>query len=207
MRPASATSSSGSAPQQLVFAGVTTEVCVQTTMREANDRGYECLLAEDATESYFPEFKAAALAMIRAQGAIVGWTATTDQVLEGIRAMPNRSPLPACSTAAGASWRSSLSATASSVHWLLKGGPVEPSVASCSYQPGAGVPRHRHVGLETIVVLEGIAERRERRLSGRQRRSSTRSGPSIRCGRRTGCVVLIQWDLPVIILGEDEHER
>ncbi|RVD72640.1 MAG: cysteine hydrolase [Mesorhizobium sp.] len=70
--------------RQLIFAGVTTEVCVQTTMREANDRGYECLLAEDATESYFPEFKAAALAMIRAQGAIVGWTATTDQVLEGI---------------------------------------------------------------------------------------------------------------------------
>ena len=70
--------------RQLVFAGVTTEVCVQTTLREANDRGYECLVAEDATESYFPEFKAAALAMIRAQGAIVGWTATTDQVLEGI---------------------------------------------------------------------------------------------------------------------------
>ncbi|TIW64806.1 MAG: cysteine hydrolase, partial [Mesorhizobium sp.] len=70
--------------RQLVFAGVTTEICVQTTMREANDRGYECLVAEDATESYFPEFKAAALAMIRAQGAIIGWTATTDQVLEGI---------------------------------------------------------------------------------------------------------------------------
>lgn len=68
----------------LVFAGVTTEVCVQTTMREANDRGYDCLLAEDATESYFPEFKVAAIAMIRAQGAIVGWTATTDKILEGI---------------------------------------------------------------------------------------------------------------------------
>lgn len=64
----------------LIFAGVTTEVCVQTTMREANDRGFECLLAEDATESYFPEFKAATLAMIRAQGAIVGWTATTSQI-------------------------------------------------------------------------------------------------------------------------------
>jgi nicotinamidase-related amidase len=59
----------------LVFAGVTTEVCVQTSMREANDRGYECLLIEDATASYFPRFKAAALDMIRAQGAIVGWTA------------------------------------------------------------------------------------------------------------------------------------
>jgi nicotinamidase-related amidase len=59
---------------QLVFAGVTTEVCVQTSMREANDRGYECLLIEDATASYFPAFKTAAIAMIRAQGAIVGWT-------------------------------------------------------------------------------------------------------------------------------------
>ena len=59
----------------LVFAGVTTEVCVQTTMREANDRGFDCLLIEDATESYFPAFKAATLAMIRAQGGIVGWTA------------------------------------------------------------------------------------------------------------------------------------
>ncbi|HVW93877.1 MAG TPA: isochorismatase family cysteine hydrolase [Devosia sp.] len=68
----------------LVFAGVTTEVCVQTTMREANDRGFNSLLAEDATESYFPEFKAATLDMIRAQGAIVGWTATTDQVLQGL---------------------------------------------------------------------------------------------------------------------------
>jgi len=59
----------------LILAGVTTEVCVQTTMREANDRGYECLLVEDATESYFPEFKQATLAMIHAQGGIVGWTA------------------------------------------------------------------------------------------------------------------------------------
>ena len=57
----------------LVFAGVTTEVCVQTSMREANDRGYECLLIEDATESYFPQFKAATISMIAAQGGIVGW--------------------------------------------------------------------------------------------------------------------------------------
>ena len=59
----------------LILAGVTTEVCVQTTMREANDRGYECLLVEDATESYFAEFKQATLAMVHAQGGIVGWTA------------------------------------------------------------------------------------------------------------------------------------
>jgi nicotinamidase-related amidase len=69
----------------LVFAGVTTEVCVQTTMREANDRGFECLLAEDATESYFPEFKKAAVDMIRAQGAIVGWTATVEQIERALK--------------------------------------------------------------------------------------------------------------------------
>jgi nicotinamidase-related amidase len=68
----------------LAIAGVTTEVCVQTTMREANDRGYECVLVEDATESYFPGFKAATLDMVRAQGAIVGWTATVDEVLAAL---------------------------------------------------------------------------------------------------------------------------
>ncbi|WP_113439179.1 isochorismatase family cysteine hydrolase [Rhizobium cremeum] len=70
--------------RQLVFAGVTTEVCVQTTMREANDRGYECLLAVDATESYFPAFKQAAIDMITAQGAIVGWAASVDQIAEAL---------------------------------------------------------------------------------------------------------------------------
>ncbi|WP_153140520.1 cysteine hydrolase family protein [Paraburkholderia agricolaris] len=59
----------------LVFAGVTTEVCVQTSMREANDRGYDSLLIEDATASYFPAFKQATLDMVRSQGGIVGWTA------------------------------------------------------------------------------------------------------------------------------------
>ncbi len=69
---------------QLIFGGVTTEVCVQTTMREANDRGYECVLAEDATESYFEAFKQAAIAMITAQGAIVGWAAPTTDILEAL---------------------------------------------------------------------------------------------------------------------------
>jgi nicotinamidase-related amidase len=68
----------------LVLAGVTTEVCVQTTMREANDRGYDCLLVEDATESYFPEFKAATLAMVAAQGGIVGWTTPLAKLREAV---------------------------------------------------------------------------------------------------------------------------
>jgi len=68
----------------LLFAGVTTEVCVQTTMREANDRGYDCLLIEDATESYFPAFKKAAIEMIRAQGAIIGWTASCTQLADAL---------------------------------------------------------------------------------------------------------------------------
>ena len=69
----------------LVFAGVTTEVCVQTSMREANDRGYECLVVEDATESYFPAFKAAALEMIKAQGAIIGWVTPLAKLAEALR--------------------------------------------------------------------------------------------------------------------------
>ncbi len=69
---------------QIVFAGVTTEVCVQTTMHEANDRGFECMIAEDATESYFAEFKHAAIEMIVAQGAIVGWAVSVDAIVEGL---------------------------------------------------------------------------------------------------------------------------
>jgi nicotinamidase-related amidase len=69
----------------LVFAGVTTEVCVQTSMREANDRGYECLLIEDATASYIPAFKQATIEMVRSQGGIVGWTATLRDLLEEAR--------------------------------------------------------------------------------------------------------------------------
>ena len=68
----------------LIFAGVTTEVCVQTSMREANDRGYTCLVVSDATESYFPEFKAATLAMIAAQGAIVGWVTPLAKLKEAL---------------------------------------------------------------------------------------------------------------------------
>ncbi len=68
----------------LVFMGVTTEVCVQTSMREANDRGYDSLLLVDCTESYFPQFKAATIAMTHAQGGIVGWTSTSESLLSAL---------------------------------------------------------------------------------------------------------------------------
>ena len=70
----------------LIVTGVTTEVCVQTTLREANDRGYDCLVVSDATESYFPHFKAATLEMIVAQGGIVGWTADSAAIVKALSA-------------------------------------------------------------------------------------------------------------------------
>lgn len=70
--------------EYLLITGVTTEVCVQSTARAANDRGYECLILEDCTDSYFPEFKASTLDMIAAQGAIVGWVSTSTELLDSI---------------------------------------------------------------------------------------------------------------------------
>ena len=61
--------------RSLIVTGVTTEVCVHTTVREANDRGYECLVLSDCVGSYFPEFQATGLRMIAAQGGIFGWVA------------------------------------------------------------------------------------------------------------------------------------
>jgi nicotinamidase-related amidase len=54
-------------------------------MREANDRGYECLLVEDGTESYFPEFKQTTLRMIQSQGGIVGWVTTANRLKDSLR--------------------------------------------------------------------------------------------------------------------------
>ena len=68
----------------LLVTGVTTEVCVHTTVREANDRGFECLVLEDCVGSYFPEFHEVGLRMIAAQGGIFGWVAHSRDLLAAL---------------------------------------------------------------------------------------------------------------------------
>ncbi|MET0406786.1 MAG: isochorismatase family cysteine hydrolase [Hyphomicrobium sp.] len=71
--------------EALLVAGVTTEVCVNTTIREANDRGYRCIAVSDCCGSYFPEFHEMGLAMIKAQGGIFGWVANSSDAIAAIQ--------------------------------------------------------------------------------------------------------------------------
>ena len=70
--------------ENLLVCGVTTEVCVNTTVREANDRGYRCVVLSDGCASYFPEFHEMGLKMIKAQGGIFGWVSNSAAVLKAL---------------------------------------------------------------------------------------------------------------------------
>src|ERR1700704_6142338 len=70
--------------ENLIVCGVTTEVCVHTTVREANDRGYRCLVPSDCCASYFPEFHEIGLRMIKAQGGIFGWVSDSTRILDAL---------------------------------------------------------------------------------------------------------------------------
>jgi len=73
--------------ENLIVGGVTTEVCVHTTVREANDRGYRCVVAADCCGSYFPEFHEVGLRMIKAQGGIFGWVSDSKRILSALKPM------------------------------------------------------------------------------------------------------------------------
>jgi len=193
----------------LIVGGVTTEVCVQTTLREANDRGYECLLVEDATESYFPEFKRVTLEMIRAQGGIVGWTATTDQVLTALCALPPQTTRPTQPDPAIYRGFDGNVARFQDLPWKpfrdgieilpLSGGsgPLSAHSALLRYQPGASVPTHTHAGFEHIYVLAG-SQSDSKNTYRRGDLLISPPGTSHAIVSEEGCVVLAIWEKPVV---------
>ena len=213
---------------RLLVAGVTTEVCVQTTLREANDRGFDCLLVEDATASYFPDFHRATIKMVRSQGALGGM----DRPCQGGALRPEAARRAERGVSAahpgpsikGAASRRDASDAPFSVPDLLDGGwrrlPFEPfrdgidihrihggpgdgELAILRYAPGAGVPRHTHLGTETILVLEG-SQGDERGRYGAGTLVVNPPGSSHAVASEEGCVVLIRWAGPIVFASDGQ---
>ena len=152
----------------IVFTGITTDVCVHTTMRDANDRGYDCLMVEDCTESYFPEFKRATLDMVRAQGGIVGWTARSEAV---INALDKMNVAARVAKTAEAPYRLAHDIVndpkrLATLPWvpfrpgisivrIYDAGNSGSSAALLRYNPGASLAEHRHAGFEHIYIVSG----------------------------------------------------
>ncbi|MBM3223704.1 MAG: isochorismatase family protein [Candidatus Tectomicrobia bacterium] len=188
----------------LLVAGVTTEVCVQTTLREANDRGYECLLVEDATASYFPAFKQATLEMIRAQGGIVGWTAPAEQVLQALGQITPQEALapircehllhaPALEVACR--WEPFRDGI--DISPLYGDQQVGPAAALLRYRPGASLPLHHHAGYEHVFVLAG-SQTDHNGVYGAGTLVINPPGSRHRVVSTDGCLVLVIWEKPVI---------
>lgn len=172
----------------LVLCGVTAEVCVQTTAREAADRGFEVILAEDATASYVPGFHEAVVSMVISQGGIVGWAARTDDLLWAV-------------LSAG-TWKSR-------VRWTeLRPGLQKASLGVASdgweaaflaYEPGAQAPRHRHTGTEHLVMLAG-SQQDEVGSYGAGASVTNRTGTEHAVASPGGCELFIDWESPVEFL-------
>ena len=121
--------------KSLIVTGVTTEVCVHTTVREANDRGFECLVLEDCCGSYFPEFHEVALRMIAAQGGIFGWVGTSADLLGKPSRQRRSRSLIQWPSPSGPAVISTPSSASGSTCWSTSSCSPGSASASCTWRP------------------------------------------------------------------------